>query len=265
MPLSERKIVLSGGSGGIGQRVSARLLERGASLATISRSASGLPGTRHFTADLSAEAGRNSAVAFVEEEQPDVLVNLAGVQYFGPVEQQSSSDVESTYAVNLIAPVLLSRAVLPTMKRKRSGQIVNVGSILGSIGLAYFATYSSSKAGLRLFSEALRREVADAGVVVTYIAPRAARTALITRKLARYADLTNMAIDDPDGVAGRIVDAVERGEKEIYLGGAEPFVVKLNGVLPRLVDFFLSNNDRKASTLFASQEYPAEKTDGEHQ
>jgi short-subunit dehydrogenase len=265
MPLSRRKIVLSGSSGGIGQFVGARLLERGASLATISRSASGLPSARHLTADLSSEAGRKSAVSFVEDEQPDVLINLAGVQYFGPAEQQSGSDVEATYAVNLIAPVLLSRAVLPAMKRKRSGQIVNIGSILGSIGFAYFATYSSSKAGLRLFSEALRRELADTGIVVTYVAPRAARTGLITRKVAQYADLTKMAIDEPDGVAIRLVDAVERGDKEVFFGGAERFFVKVNGVLPRLVDFLLANNDRKASALFAPQNFVAEEPHREHQ
>lgn len=253
MSFFRRKIVLTGSSGGIGHRVGALLLGRGASLATISRSGMGPGGGRHFTADLSSQAGLKSAVAFVEEEQPDILINLAGIQYFGPTEQQSSSDVEAAYAVNLIAPVLLSRAVLPAMKRKRSGQIVNIGSILGSIGFAYFATYSSSKAGLRLFSEALRRELAGTGIVITYIAPRAARTGLITRKIAQYADLTGMAIDEPDGVASRIVDGVERGNKEVYFGGAERFFVKLNGAMPRLVDLFLAGNDRKASALFSPQ------------
>ena len=265
MPLSKRKIVLSGSSGGIGRCLGARLLDHGALLATISRSPSGLPGGRHFAADLSSEAGRKSAAAFAEDEQPDVLINLAGIQYFGPAEQQSSSDVEATYGVNLIAPVLLSQAVLPAMKRKRSGQIVNIGSILGSIGFAYFATYSSSKAGLRLFSEALRRELADTGIVVTYVAPRAARTGLITRKVAQYADITNMALDEPDEVASRIVDAVERGEKDVHFGGAESFFVKLNGVFPRLVDFLLANNDRKASALFAPQNLVAEEPHREHQ
>jgi short-subunit dehydrogenase len=258
MPLCKRKIVLTGSSGGIGHRVGALLLDSGASLATISRSGIGSAGGRHFTADLSSQAGLKSAVAFVEAEQPDVLVNLAGVQYFGPVEQQSSFDVEAAFAVNLIAPVLLSRAVLPAMKRKRRGQIVNIGSILGSIGLAYFATYSSSKAGLRLFSEALRRELAGTGIVITYIAPRAARTGLITRKVMQYADLTRMAIDEPDDVARRIVDAVERGSKEVYFGGAERFFVRLNGAMPRLVDFFLASNDRKASALFAPKNSSSE-------
>ncbi len=146
------RIVLSGASGGLGQRVAALLLERGASLTTISRSSNDSVGARHFAADLSSTAGIASAVRFLEGEETDILINLAGVQYFGPAEQQPYDDVEATYAVNLIAPVQLSRAVLPGMKRRGAGQIVNIGSILGSIGLAYFATYSSSKAGLRMFS-----------------------------------------------------------------------------------------------------------------
>jgi hypothetical protein len=68
-----------------------------------------------------------------------------------------------------------------------------------------------------------------------------------------------MAIDEPDGVASRIVHVVERGSKEVYFGGAEPFFVKLNGVLPRLVDVFLANNDRTASALFAPQDSQAKE------
>jgi hypothetical protein len=68
-----------------------------------------------------------------------------------------------------------------------------------------------------------------------------------------------MAIDEPDGVARRIVDAVARGDKEVYFGGAEPFFVKLNGALPRLVDFLLAKNDRKARALFTPQNAPAKE------
>jgi short-subunit dehydrogenase len=256
MPLSNCKVVLSGGSGGIGRRVSSLLLERGASLITISRSADPVAGTRHFHADLSSTSGLEAAASLVEDEEPDILINLAGVQNFGPLEQQSSSGVRDTYTINLIAPVLLSRAALPSMKRKNAGQIVNVGSILGSIGFAYFSAYSSSKAGLRLFSEALRRELNGTGIVVTYIAPRATRTGLITSKLQQYADLTGMAIDDPDRVASQIVSSVELGKTDVYFGTAERFFVKLNSVMPRLVDSFLAGNDRKASRLF-SQKAPS--------
>jgi short-subunit dehydrogenase len=251
MHLSKSRIVLSGGSGGIGQGVAALLIARGATVTTISRSGSGSADARHFAADLSSAEGVSSAVHFLQGEEPDILINLAGVQYFGPTEQQSYHDIEATFAVNLIAPVQLSRAVLPAMKRRGAGQIVNIGSILGSIGLAYFTTYSSSKAGLRLFSEAMRRELAGTGVIVTYVAPRAARTALITRTLAQYADLTGMTIDEPDQVAGRIVDAIADRKADVYFGAAERIFVKLNGAVPRLVDFFQASSDRKARKLFS--------------
>ena len=259
MPLSNRRIVLTGGSGGIGQRVAALLLARGASLATISRFGDGPAAAVHVVADLSSREGLTTAVNFIEAEQPDILVNLAGVQHFGPIEQQAFDDVQANYTVNLIAPVLLARAALPAMKRRGAGQIVNIGSILGSIGLAYFATYSSSKAGLRVFSEALRRELAGTGVAVTYIAPRAVRTGLITRKLRKYANLTGMAIDEPDGVASRIVDAITRRKRDVYFGGTERAFIKLNGALPRLVDFFQAGSDRKASQLFLQQHLQAKE------
>ncbi len=253
MHLSKSRIVLSGASGGIGQCVAAALLARGASVTTISRSRSNSAGAQHVAADLSSPAGIASAVRYLEGQEIDILINLAGVQYFGRAEEQAYDDVGATYAVNLIAPVQLARAALPGMKRRGAGQIVNIGSILGSIGLAYFATYSSSKAGLRIFSEALRRELAGTGIAVTYIAPRAARTGLMTRKLAQYAELTGMAIDEPSRVANRIVDAVVRHESDVYIGAAERIFVKLNGALPRLVDLFQASNDRKAKALFSSQ------------
>ena len=85
--------------------------------------------------------------------------------------------------VNLVAPAALCCACLPFMKRRNSGQIVNIGSIFGSIPLAHFAAYSSAKSGLRAFSEALRRELADTKIAVTYIAPRAVRTGMLTPEI----------------------------------------------------------------------------------
>lgn len=95
---------------------------------------------------------------------------------------------------------------------------------------------------------------------MTYVAPRAARTGLISREVAQYADLTGMAIDEPDRVASQIVDGIERGKKDIYFGASESVFVKLNGVVPRLVDYFLANNDRKTSALFAPQNPSGEGT-----
>src|SRR3546814_13795200 len=75
------------------------------------------------------------------------------------------------------------------MNARRAGQIANVGSIFGSINYAHVVTYSSAKAGLKGFSEALRRECGNYGVDVTYIAPRAVKTALNTPVVMRFAQI----------------------------------------------------------------------------
>ena len=132
-----------------------------------------------------------------------------------------------------------------------AGQIVNVGSIFGSINFAHFATYSSAKAGLRGFSQALRREVAGSGIDVTYVAPRAVNTALNTDTVKEFARLTGMNMDEPRAVAHRIVDVVADRRREAYFGFPEALFVRLNAIFPGLVDQALSSNDRKAARLFA--------------
>ena len=182
MALTGKRIILTGGSGGIGKLVAAELLREGADLTVMSRTwnASGNNQVRHFAVDLSTPNGIAEAATVVALEEPDILVNMAGVQFFGPTESQSFEDMHDGYMVNLVAPAALCRACLQPMKWRKSGQIVNVGSIFGSIPLAHFAAYSSAKAGLRAFSEALRRELAGTEIAVTYVAPRAVATGMLT-------------------------------------------------------------------------------------
>src|SRR3546814_11269624 len=104
------------------------------------------------------------------------------------------------------------------MKARRACQIANVGSIFGSINYAHFVTYSSAKAGLKGFSEALRRECGNYGVDVTYIAPRAVKTALNTPVVMRFSQITDMNMDAPTSVARRIVAAIAARKKDVYFG-----------------------------------------------
>jgi short-subunit dehydrogenase len=252
MSCSERKIVMTGASGGIGRCVAELLLRQGAALVTLSRSGEGPRGARHLQGDLSTDAGIAAASALVAREEPDILVNLAGIQYCGPFDEQSLSGIRDAYMVNLIAPAALCQAALPAMRRRRDGQIVNIGSIFGSISFAHFASYSSAKAGLRSLSEALRRELIDTGIAVTYFAPRAVRTAVITPRVEKFARLTGMAIDEPSRVAARIVTAIERRQKDVYLGFPESLFVRLNAVTPRMVDRAVAAKDREAKRFFSS-------------
>jgi short-subunit dehydrogenase len=252
MTLARKRIVLIGGSGGLGQRVAAELLREGAAITVMSRTWTGdANSVRHAVVDLAAAPGIAEACEIVAREQPDILVNMAGVQYFGPAERQSFDDLHQSYMVNLVAPAALCKACLPAMKRRNSGQIANIGSIFGSVPLAHFAAYSSAKAGLRALSEALRRELADTNIDVTYIAPRAVRTGMLTPDMEKYAELSGMNIDSPDIIAARIVKAIKQRRKDVYIGFPEQIFVRVNALLPRLVDAAVAGIDRRATSLFA--------------
>ena len=165
MPFSGKTVLLTGGSGGLGRLISAQLTAEGARVTVLDRTAPAGPG-EVLLHDISTIDGLESAVLDVGSRAWDIVVNLAGIQHFGPFEQQSPEHLVASYMVNLVAPVRLTQAVLPRMKAKGGGQIVNVGSIFGSINFAHFVTYSSAKAGLRGFSQALRRELAGSGIAV---------------------------------------------------------------------------------------------------
>ena len=252
MAQNRRKILLTGGSGGLGRLVAVQFLREGADVTVVSRTwvANGTTGVRHVGIDLATPAGMAEASALAASEQPDILVNMAGVQFFGPVEAQSWEEMFAGYMVNLVAPVSLCRACLPFMKRRNSGQIVNIGSIFGSIPLAHFATYSSAKAGLQAFSQALRRELVGTDIAVTYIAPRAVATGMLTPQIRKYAAATRMKVDAPESVSKQIVSAINARRKEIYMGLPENFFVRINALLPGLVDAAVRRGDRKVQRLF---------------
>lgn len=250
MRFNGESIVITGGSGELGGRIAARLMKEGAEVTVLDRQAPGLAGVRFVACDLSTPEGADAAAAELGRLACDRLIHLAGVQYFGPAEAEPPQQLERTLNINLLAPMRLSQAVVPTMRRRKRGQIAFVGSIFGSINFAHFASYSSSKAGLRAYSQALRRELSGTGVDITYVAPRAVKTGFNSAKVLQFAALTKMAMDDPDRVAARIVDAVGGRRSDVYLGFPEALFVRLNAIAPRLVDRALASSDRRVAALF---------------
>lgn len=250
MPLKGKQAVVTGGAGGIGSLLCQSLIAQGAQVLVVDRAESLPFEAELLRGDLSTMEGVNAVAKTLASREVDILVNLAGIQYFGLCEQETSEHTALLFAVNLVAPVRLTQAVLPQMKRRGAGQIVNVGSTFGSISFAHFATYSSSKAGLRGFSEALRREVSSQGIDVTYVAPRAVKTPLNSEKVLELARIVNMNMDAPQWVAARIAEAIVRRRKDVYLGFPEKLFVRINAVLPRMVDGALKKNDALAARLF---------------
>lgn len=245
--LEGRTILVTGGAGGIGAPLVSILRSRGAQVTTLGRG--DMPG-RHIRTDLSTPAGIALAAEQARLLAPQMLFNIAGRQYFGPLEGQRPADLAADYLVNLIAPATLAQAVLPMMKQRGRGHIVNVGSVFGSINFAHFAGYSSAKAGLKGFTQALRREVRGTGVTVCHIAPRGVNTGFNGPMVQRLASLTGMKLDDPIHVANRILRAAMLGKTDTVIGWPEAFFTRLNALFPGLVDRALAGNDAKAASLF---------------
>lgn len=258
MQLKDRRILLTGASGGIGRELAFELASHGAIVLLSGRRAAvlgniadaiGKLGGRAqiLPCDLSVRAAAQRLVdqATANGARLDALVCCAGVSHFGLAEDQSGDDLEQLFRTNVLAPMQLVQAALPVFKAQREGLIVNVGSIFGSIGFPCFSAYSASKFALRGFSEALRRELHGSGVDVLYVAPRYTRTAINDGAVSRMADAVAMKQDEPQLVARAIADAMLSNARERYFGWPERFFVFLNAWFPRLVDGGLREQNRR--------------------
>ena len=246
MQLTGRTAVLTGASGGIGAAMAQALSDAGVRLLLVGRRAPALQalaaqlGVQHqaLVADVASSAGR-AAVHHACAALPqglDLLINNAGVSEFGAFDTQPQALVEEQITTNLLAPMLLTQALLPALRRAPRGLIVNVGSALGSLGYPGYAAYAASKFGLRGFSEALRRELADSAVGVLYLAPRATATAINSERVVALNSALGNATDAPEVVAQALLRQLREERPYLAVGGPERLFARLNALLPGLID-----------------------------
>jgi len=252
-----KRIILTGAGGGIGSQLAGKLAQEGASLSLTDINAQALQVCREsiasdnvhtVTADIYKAADRQRIVdeTLAHLGGIDILINAAGINPFGVYAEQDAALIQRTLEINTISPMLLVRAVLPTLLAQNSGQIVNIGSTFGSIGFAWFSAYSASKFAMRGFSQALRRELADTGVDVQYIAPRAVKTAINSQAVYDMAAAVKMNMDEPEEVARLIISKIRKREKESHLGFPESLFVRINALFPGLVDRAVRGQNRIA-------------------
>jgi short-subunit dehydrogenase len=144
--------------------------------------------------------------------------------------------MQAVLQANLLAPMLLTQALLPQLLAQPRAQIVFVGSALGRIGLPGFSLYTASKAGLHGFAEALRRELADSPVRIQLLAPRSTRTTFNDARAEAYNRATGTASDSAEQVAQALLALIESEAAERYIGWPERLGVRLNGAFPALLD-----------------------------
>jgi short-subunit dehydrogenase len=249
MQLTSKRILITGAAGGIGKRLCALLAGRSARLGLLDRSPSAVAALIRDARDLPTESvvirgditnAEDRRIAVKQMNNAfggiDILINLAGILDFRPFAEADPGMLAKVLQINVEAPLLLTREVLPQLTAQGSGRIVNIGSMFGSIAFPCFAAYSASKFAVRGFSQALRRELSGTGVGVTYVAPRAVRTAFNPAVIHHMAERGLMRMDDVHWVATRIAKAIEQERDEVYLGFPESLFARINALLPRLVD-----------------------------
>ena len=245
MRLCEARVILTGASGGIGLAVATALCVSGAQVLAVARHRAPLEGLLErypeqlcwIGADLTQLTDRRKVLSAAQAVGGiNLLINAAGVNHFAMLEQLEDSEINTLLAVNVSAPICLTRLLLPLLKEADSAMVVNVGSTYGSIGYPGYATYCATKFALRGFSEALRRELADTRVNVLYVAPRATRTSMNGAAARALNEALKANVDDPHTVANAVIHAISGDRRELYLGWPERFFVRLNSLLPQLVD-----------------------------
>jgi NAD(P)-dependent dehydrogenase (short-subunit alcohol dehydrogenase family) len=140
-----------------------------------------------------AEAATAVETALERFGRIDVVVNSAGASYKGYFEEMSARQVEQQLATNLLGPMNVTRAVLPAMRRQRSGHLIAISSGAGLIGFEYSSVYAASKAGLEGWMSALAQEIAPFGIRTTIVNPGFFRTTLASPESLVWPELS---IDD---------------------------------------------------------------------
>ena len=191
--LEGKVAIVTGGATGIGAATSRLLARNGAHVVVTSEQP--LEAIQAFAEGIVAEGGKASALrcdvtdmeavaalaAEVERAHGriDILVNCAGLCFFGTVEEMAADKVGKMFAVNATGPIALIAAVLPIMRRQGAGAIVNVASGAAEIGVEGLAAYSASKAALRQFTRTVVPELKRSGIRINSVGPGSVRTPML--------------------------------------------------------------------------------------
>lgn len=239
MKITKAVALVTGASSGIGAATARELARRGARVILAARRADRLA---EQVAAITAAGGQASALqvdmadlASVERlareaeavyGQIDILVNNAGIGWSEPFPDMAPEGIAQTLTTNLTGPILLTRLLLPGMRRRRSGAIICVASVAGHI--ATDPIYSATKFGLRGFALSLRRKLKSSGVSVSVVSPGFIRTEMTQHRRTR--------MPGPALIANTIVGLVERPRREVVTPASYRAAIALETLAPWLMD-----------------------------
>ena len=222
---ANRRVLVTGGSRGIGHAIATRFAESGAEVLVTGTAAggSGPAGSTYRAYNFLQTGELDTCVGFVRDWSPDILINNAGINKIASFHEIAPEDFSDILQVNLMAPFRLSQAAIPAMKSRGWGRIVNVSSIWGKISREYRASYSASKFALDGMTTALAAEVAKFGVLVNCVAPGFINTELTQQVLGSegieklVGEIPARRLGTPEEVADFVVWLA--GPENTYISG----------------------------------------------
>jgi short-subunit dehydrogenase len=248
--LDGARVLLTGGSRGIGPFIARALLSRGARVTLAARSADDLEAVRHsigsdrvatVAGDVTSEEDREAMVAGAEDAfgPTDVLVNNAGIEAILPFPEYTEDDIHALVATNLDAPIQLCRQVVPGMLGRGRGHIVNVASLAGKAPTPYNTVYAATKHGLIGFTYSMRAELHGTGVSASAVCPAfVAEAGFVTAYTEPNVSRSLGTETSPRRVARAVVRAIERDKPDVVVAGALPQVADVSlAISPRLTTF----------------------------
>jgi uncharacterized oxidoreductase len=248
MKLEGKRVLITGGSSGIGFAIAKAILAKGARVAITGRRSAVVSAAADelrkaggsvagIAADVGTEEGRALTLrqALDALEGLDILINNAGGVRAGRLEATSQSEIEAMLNVDLLAPILLTRAALPSLRTSGNAMVVNVTSGIALTGAPFYATYAAAKAGLARFGEALRRELKGEGIHVLTIYPGGTDTPMM--KTNRAGPELGFGREPASAVADATVAGIEIDAFEVIRGGeARAQMIALNRDNPAAID-----------------------------
>lgn len=253
----KKHVLVTGASSGIGMAITALLAREGYTVTGTSRHPetikNPIPGVRYLALDMRDPQSIERLVN--EAGTIDVLINNAGQSQIGPLEEIPMEKARALFEVNFFGLMQLTKTVIPDMRRRRQGTVINISSMSGVFGVAFTSVYCSTKFALEGLSRSLRQELYPFGINVVLIEPGYIATGLKQEQqfrkdseyypvLSVFKDIRDKNIEqgaDPDCIARTVLKVLKKKHPKVAYpsGGDAPMLAFLSRIMPsRLTEYF---------------------------
>ncbi|MBT8078818.1 MAG: SDR family NAD(P)-dependent oxidoreductase [Gammaproteobacteria bacterium] len=253
-------VLLTGAAGGFGKELTVQLMaagsrlilsDQGEQVATLMAAYEQTPAVVGiFAADLGRTDECDGLYEAVRDlgTSPDILINNAGVAFYGRPDHVPGSRIDQLMRINLQAPMRLSQLFLPHMIQRGHGHIVNISSVAGWIGSAGLSAYSASKFGLRGFGESLAVDLEEHGIRVSTVYPWFSRTPILDSDQFGDEEVRKIPDDwvtEPGDVVEKMLRGIRADKREIYPDAMSRRVHLMKRYFPWLIPAMQKRMERK--------------------